>query len=105
MAIDAVLAQTADATVLQDLYTVPVGKRTALYVVATNRTSTPVAYRISFAIGGAVDDPKQYTVYDSTVSTIPQATRRVAFPAGTVVRVFAATADVTFCVNGIEQDV
>ena len=103
---EATLAQVNPAaTTLTDAYTVPVAKRTACYVVVTNVTAVPVTYRVSVAIGGAVDSIEQYNVYDATVSTIPQATRRLALAAGDVVRVYAATTDLNFCVNGLEQDV
>ena len=106
MATASTLSQIApSATVLTDAYTVPVGKRTAAYVVVTNRGSSSVAYRIAIAENGLADSTEQYVVYDATVSTKPQATRRVALGAGDVVRVYSATADLNFCVNGIEQDV
>ena len=106
MAIDATIAQVSPAaTTLTDLYTVPTATRTACYVAITNRTATPATYRISLAQSGAVDSNEQYVVYDSSVSTIPQATRRLALEAGTVVRCYASTGDLNFCLNGIEQDV
>lgn len=106
MATDSTIAQVAPAaTILTDAYTVPTAKRTAAYVVVTNRSAVAVAYRIAIAENGAADSNEQYVVYDATVSTIPQATRRMALGAGDVIRVYAATTDVNFCVNGIEQDV
>jgi len=106
MATESTLAQASPlATTLTDLYTVPTAKRVAAYVVVTNRTSTPVSYRIAIANNGAADSTEQYVVYDSTVSTKPQATRRIALGASDVVRVYANTGDLNFCVNGIEQDV
>lgn len=106
MAISPTLAQASlPATTLTDLYTVPTDKRTAAYVVVTNRSSTAVAYRISVAPAGALDSIEQYVVYDATVSIKPQASRKLSLEAGTVIRGYAATADLNFCVNGIEQDV
>jgi len=105
MAIDSTLSQiNPTATVVTDLYEVPVAKRTSMYVVVTNRGSS-ATYRISTALAGAADNTVQYVVYDHAVSTVPQATRRMALPAGTVVRVYASSGDVNFCANGIEQDV
>lgn len=104
MALTTILAQVnPPALTLTNVYTVPATFRDALYVIVTNRTATPLTYRIAFAANGANDSPEQYVVYDSTVSTIPQATRRVALPAGTVIRVYAETSGLNFCVNGIEQ--
>ena len=106
MALETTLAQVNPAaTTLTDAYTVPAGKRAAAYVIVANRTSTAATYRISLAIAGAADSNEQYVVYDSSVSTIPQATRRLALAAGDVVRVYASAANLSFSVNGIEQDV
>lgn len=104
MALTTVLAQSAPvATTLTDIYTVPDDFRDSLYVVVTNTTTVPVAYRIAFAPAAAPDTRAHYVVYDDTVSTKPQATRKVALPGGTVVRVYAATADLNFTVNGLEK--
>lgn len=106
MALDTILAQlNPAATSLEDIYTVPVGFRGALYVVVTNRTSVSATYRISFAPAGALDSLEQYVVYDATVATTPKSTKRVALAAGTVIRVYSSTADLNFCVNGLTQSV
>jgi len=106
MALDTILAQSAPAAAtLDNIYSVPTSFRDALYVVATNTSSTAATFRVAFVPTGQVLSRKHYQVYDTTVSVIPQATRRMALPAGTDIWVYSSTADVNFCVNGIEQDV
>lgn len=102
--ITTLLAQSApSAATLDNIYTVTATFNGSLYVVATNTSSTAGTFRVAFVPSGATLERKHYQVYDTTVSSIPQATRQMALPAGTEVWVQGSTADINFCVNGIER--
>lgn len=93
------------AATLTTLYTAPAGGAVISTVVVCNRTGSPVACRLSFAVTGAADDPKQYVFYDTPVpanDAIVWRDARVALAVGDVVRGYAATQDLSFNVFGWE---
>lgn len=100
------LAQVAPlATTLTDAYTVPASKRATVEVVICNRGAGAATVRLSHAVGGLADTGKQYLIYDLSVAVAgTYSTARFTMKAGDVLRVYASTADVSFNVNGIEED-
>lgn len=93
------------ATTLTAAYTVPALKHSAVQVVITNSGGSAATIRLSHAIAGAVDNIKQYLLYDySLPANTSLNTAKLALSATDVVRVYASTANVVFCVNGIEED-
>lgn len=94
------------ATTLTAVYTVPSGKSAVLSsVVVCNRNGASRTFRLSVAVAGAADDPKQYLVYDATIS----ANDSLAFALGLtlaatdVLKAYASAVDVTVQAFGSEQ--
>lgn len=104
-----VLGQLApSAGSLQLLYTVPSG---AAAIISTgsvcNRGVREVdasTFRISVAVNGAADDPKQYLYYDVPLDGQDTFgwTLGLTLAVGDVVRVYAQTATLTFQLFGVE---
>lgn len=95
----------APATTLTTLYTVPGATTvTASTLVICNRNAAVRTFRVSVAVGGAVDDPKQYIFYDVTLPGNDSifATIGLTLGAGDVVRVYASAVDVSFSLFGVE---
>lgn len=93
------------ATTLTAAYTVPALKRATVQVVCCNR-GVNATVRVAHAPAGAADALGHYVLYNLPVSSgDTQSTVRMTVGAGDVIRVYASTADVTFNVNGIEEDV
>lgn len=101
-----VLGQAAlAATTLTAAYTVPGATQAVVSTVTLcNRDPAGCAVRLSVAIAGAADDPKQYLYYDLPLSGNDTfaATIGIALGAGDVVRAYASTANVTVNVFGVE---
>ena len=99
------LAQSAPAaTTLTAAYTVPSLRHATVEVVICNR-GTDATVRLSHAIGGAADSAAQYLLYDLPIAAgESKATARFTAKAGDVIRVYASSADVSFNINGIEED-
>jgi len=99
------LAQVSSAaTTLTDIYTCPAGKRATVELILCNR-STTTNVRWSYAINGAADAVAQYMLYDFALSgNIAISTARITIKAGDVLRVYSVSGNVTFQVNGIEED-
>lgn len=56
------------AATLSDLYTVPAATTAVVSTInVCNQSATVDTVRISVAVGGAADDPKQYELYDVPV--------------------------------------
>lgn len=87
-----------------DLYTVPTSKNAVVKVIATNRSGS-TTFRVWVAIAGAATSNEQYVAYEK-VLVGNDAVSTVSFMVGPtdVVRVRAASANVSFSCTGIEQD-
>lgn len=102
-----VLSQTKpSAATLTDSYTVPSVTSTVVSsIVATNQSATPTAIRVSIAVAGLADTPKQYIAYDMVIA----ANQAIAFVIGVtlgaadVIRVYNTLATVSFSVFGVER--
>lgn len=101
-----VLAQNNPAAgVLTDIYTVPALTSTVVSsVVVCNESATPSTFRISIAVGGAADDPKQYLYFDLPFPGNETfiATIGITLAAGDILRVRAGTGSFAFTVLGEE---
>lgn len=87
-----------------DLYTVPAGKNAVVKVVVTNRSGS-TTFRVWAAVAGAATENKQYVVYEKVIAGNDSiATVTFMVDATDVVRVRAASANVSFTCTGIEQD-
>src|SRR5438552_13050432 len=64
-----VLAQVSlVASTLTDVYTVPASTTTAVSsIVVCNQDAFSATFRLSVAVLGAADDPKQYLYYDTEI--------------------------------------
>ncbi len=100
------LSQTRPAAVtLTASYTVPALKRSTIEVIICN-LGAATTVRLSHAIGGAADTLAQYLLYDYAVPvTDTKVTARFTVKAADVIRVYSTSGDVTFNINGIEEDV
>lgn len=99
------LAQsTPAATTLTDAYAAPSARRAELEVVICNR-STATTVRLQHAIAGAASTDGQYLLYDYAIgANEAKVTARMTVAATDVIRVYSASGNVTFNVNGIEED-
>jgi hypothetical protein len=101
-----VLGQVAlPATSLTAVYTVPASTEAVISsIVVCNRDSSSHKYRLSIAVAGASDDPKQYIAYD--VNLLPESvddfTIGATLGAADVVRAYADAAQVSVSVFGTE---
>lgn len=100
------LAQAAPAAnTLTTGYVVPTGKRSTIEVVVCN-TGAVATVRLSHAVAGAADTPKQYLLWDFPLGVgDAKVTARWTVNAGDYIRVLASTATVIFNINGIEETV
>jgi hypothetical protein len=100
------LAQTnPSAATLTDSYTVPSATSAVVSsIVICNRGGTETSIRISVAVGGAANDNKQYLYYDLPLPANDTfiATIGVTLAATDVIRVYAADAQVSFNIFGVE---
>lgn len=99
------LAQSAPAaTTLADAYTVPVNKRATVEVVCCNRSSA-TTIRLQHAIAGASSANAQYLLYDYALgANEAKSTARFTVNGTDVVRVYSTSGNVSFNINGIEED-
>lgn len=99
------LAQSSPAaTTLTSIYTVPSGKRATVEVVICNRAALTTV-RLSQAINGAADALAQYLLYGYEIEANDAvSTARFTANGGDVIRVYSASGNVTFQVNGIEEN-
>ena len=97
------LAQASPGA-LADIYTVPTGKRGTVEVIMCN-VGAAALVSLSQAPAGAADSPVQYLIYDAAIDAgDSRTTARITVSAGDVIRGFSDTGDVSFNVNGIEED-
>jgi hypothetical protein len=101
-----IIAQSnPSATTLTDIYTVGVGNQAVISsIIVTNRGTSSVKYRIALAVNGAANDPKQYIAYDESIGAneVFEFTIGATLGAGDVIRVYTATANLSFNVFGTE---
>lgn len=102
-----VLSQTIpSATTLTDSYTVPGATSTVLssFTVCNQSPTVDAAFRISVAVAGAADTPKQYIYYDLPLQAKDTfaGTLGITLAATDVVRVYASTANLSFNFFGVE---
>lgn len=93
------------AAALTALYTVPGGAEAVIstFTVA-NRSAVATAFRMSIAVAGAADDPKQYTYYDIPIpgNDTFAATLGITLGPADVIRVYATLATLSFGLSGVE---
>lgn len=92
-------------TTLTTLYTVPALIQTTGSTLAiANRSATPTTFRVSVAIAGAVDDPKQYIAYDVPIAGNDTVFLTIGLSLATtdVVRCYAGLANLSFSLFGVE---
>ena len=95
----------APATTLTALYTVPGSTSVTVSTLAVcNRNSAMRTFRVSVAVGGASDDPKQYIVYDMQLlgNDAVFLTIGITLAATDVVRVYASDTGLSFGLFGVE---
>lgn len=93
------------ATTLTALYIVPVSKAAVVSsIVICNHNPTQTLFRISIAVSGAIDDPKQYIYYDLPLlgNDTFIATVGISLAAGDIIRVQSSLSLVSFNLLGIE---
>jgi len=101
-----VLAQSQPAiTNLTDLYTVPGGRTTVISSVTVCNLGANSSWRLSIAIAGAVDSPKQYLYYDMphTANDTFIATIGITLSAGDIVRIYSGSGNISFNLFGVEE--
>jgi hypothetical protein len=94
------------ATTLTALYTVPGATNTTVSsIMVCNTSATPTTFRVSVAVAGAADDPKQYIFHDITIpgNDTFTATVGLTLAATDVLRVYATLATLSFSAFGIEE--
>lgn len=102
-----VLAQLVPAsTTLTDFYTVPAATTTSAssVTVCNQNGAINILFRISIAIGGVVDDPKQYLYFDLPLGSNDTfvATIGLSLGTGDIVRVQSSASGVSFNLFGVE---
>lgn len=94
------------ATTLTALYTVPaLSSASVSSLIICNQDSVTTAnVRVSIAVAGAADDPKQYIYYDLPISNNDTfiATIGLTLSAGDIVRVRSDTNNVSFSIYGVQ---
>lgn len=104
MTIKGILGQVAPATDTDtDLYTVPDGKSATIKVIVCNKGSD-TTFRIAVSKDGAALSGEHYLVSEKSLES-SKSLSTASFMAGgnDVIRVRAASADVTFNCTGIEE--
>jgi hypothetical protein len=93
------------ATTLTDTYTVP-GATTATIstITVSNQSATATSFRISVAVAGAADTPKQYLYYDIAIAGNDTfaTTIGITLGAADVVRTYNTLATLSFNIFGVE---
>jgi hypothetical protein len=93
------------AATLTVAYTVPAATSVVVSTIKVcNRSATPTLFRVSIAVAGVGDDPKQYIYYDNAIPWNRSfgETEGITLAAGDVVRVYATLATLTFSIFGNE---
>lgn len=88
---------------LTDAYTAPAAAAVSSVVVCNQATYT-IKFRISVAVAGAADDPKQYLYYDVEVDANDTFVAVIGVTLATtgVIRVYANSGQVSFNIFGVE---
>ena len=101
-----VLSQTIPSvTTLTDSYTVPGATTTVVSsFTVCNQAGTDASFRISVAVAGAADTPKQYLYFDLPLPANDTfaGTLGISLAATDVVRVYASSANLSFNFFGVE---
>lgn len=101
-----VLAQLSpSASTLTPLYTVPPSTSTVVSsLTICNQNSTVVNIRVSVAVAGAGDDPKQYVYYKLPMGAFDTFIATVGLSLATtdVIRCYSDTTNVSFSAFGVE---
>ena len=101
-----VLGQSApSATTNTDIYTVPSATETIISsITVTNRSASPVLYRVAIRPDGATISNQHYLAYEVTVngSDTTIMTIGLTLNAADVITVYASTADLSFGLYGSE---
>src|SRR5512138_3552848 len=93
------------ATTLTAVYTVPASTQAAVSsVVFCNRNAAARTVRLSVAVAGLADTPKQYLEYDLSVAAHTSYTLKsgISLGAADVIRAYASDVDVSVSVFGVE---
>ena len=93
------------ANTLTPLYTVPGSISASVSsITICNQNSLDVLIRISIAVGGEADDPKQYLYFDLPLDGNDTfiATIGISLASGDIVRVQSNTENVSFNIFGVE---
>lgn len=93
------------AQLLTDLYAVGGGKQaTVSSLTVCNQSSYPGTFRVSVAVAGAADDPKQYIYYERPLEPNDTfiATIGMTLAATDKVRVFSSNSAMSFNLFGVE---
>lgn len=92
------------ATTLTALYTVPALTTAVSSTITVCNQGVATSFRISVAVAGAADAPKQYIAFDVDLALkeVRAFTLGVTLGAADVVRVYAGTATVSFNIFGAE---
>jgi hypothetical protein len=101
------LAQSAPAaTTLTAAYTVPAGKVATVEVIVCERNAATALIRLALSPNGATIADTHYLFYNYNMAANDTlTTARFVVNAGDVLRVYSSTGNVTFNINGIEEDV
>jgi len=101
-----VLAQSdPSADTLTDIYTVPASTSTTVSsIIVSNRSASATTFRISVAVGGAVNSNEQYIHYGVAITgnNTYIATIGMTLAATDVIRVYAEDATLSFNIFGVE---
>ena len=101
-----VLGQAAlSATTLTSIYTVPALTQAVVSTVTVvNRGGTTTTFRVSVAIAGAADDPRQYIYYDVSIPANETfaSTVGITLNSGDIVKGYAGNGNLSFNIFGVE---
>lgn len=100
------LGQSAPAaTTLTDIYTVPANQVATVEVVICETGGAAATVRLAHAVNGAADTIAQYMLRNYPVAANDsKTTTRFTARAGDVIRGYSDTGNVSFNVNGIEEN-
>lgn len=100
-----ILGQSAPlVTTLTDLYVVPGATQAVCSTLVVCNSAGATAFRVSVAVAGAGDAPKQYLFYDAAIGANATVTVTIGITLGAadVVRVYATAATLNFNLFGVE---
>ena len=100
-----VLGQSAPAAgALTACYTAPSKAVVSSFTACNRSAANDALIRMSVAVAGAADDPKQYVYYDLPLFAVDTfiATIGITLSAGDVLRAYSSTGEVSFNFFGVE---